>query len=129
MDRKEALKLFSTHLKKLRREKYKSLELFSKDINIPKSKLFHYEAGHNFPPINLLTKLSEGLKIPIEYLLLPLLNLKEEDKKLLQIIKTIKQLYKNPSTKKDLISHIDLLELKLDKELSSEKKRGRTTSG
>ena len=81
---------FGNHLRKINREKFKDINVFSKSVDIPSSTLYDYEIGRIFPPIEKFIRICKTLNKSPEYMLSTLLDMGVKDKKILEIIERVK---------------------------------------
>ena len=128
--------LLGTHLKNLRIQYgFQKRTIFSQHTGIPYQTIYDYEAGNQFPSIDILLTLYNALRISFEEIFEPLIKREDEDPELRQLLARVESLapeYRNAL--KVLITDNRSLEIRkldlLENEEKSEKRaRGSPSSG
>ena len=107
--------VFGERLRNIREKKYPDIATFAKTINIKKGNLYNYELGRIFPPINNFIKICKLLDKSPDYFLLPMIDLKQEDEELIDIINRIKYVWENEGNRERLKEYIGILEKRVNK--------------
>jgi transcriptional regulator with XRE-family HTH domain len=114
---KDTYALFGNHLKKIVKEKYGSVSKFSEIVKLPTSVLYSYFSGENFPKLDRFIKICEVLDKTPSYMLMPLLELKEVDKKFLEIFNRLRNIYEDKELRYFVETMVNGLEIvKIQKE-------------
>jgi transcriptional regulator with XRE-family HTH domain len=114
---KDIYALFGNRLKEIVKEKYGSVSKFSEIVKLPTSVLYSYFSGENFPKLDRFIKICEVLDKTPSYLLMPLLELKEVDKKFLEIFNRLRNLYEDKELRYFVDTMVSGLEIvKMQKE-------------